>query len=102
MNSDAEYNKSVGQDASNKDRDEALRSLGGANASIESLSSDIVLKGERVLDDLFRQINDFGEQCPEELRAARRDVERTLADARQTLSDASKGIESLRKHLKSK
>ena len=87
---------------SNKaDYAEAMRGLSNADQDLDRLSADLIGDAEIALDDLLRQINDLGDDCPAEFRAARLEAEDALAEVRQTLSDASKTIASLGKHLKS-
>ena len=83
------------------DINEALRELNSADQVLDQLTADITADGEFTLDDLLHQINDLGDDCPPELRAARLEAEDAQADARQTLTDASASIAALTKHLKS-
>lgn len=92
----------IGETATNAaDVNEALRDLDEANQAVDQLIADIASDGEYALDDLVHQINDLGDDCPAELRAARSEAEDAEADARQTLSDASESIATLSKTLKS-
>ncbi len=93
--------ENASKEVSSIDINEALRELNGADQALDQLTADISADGEFALDDLIHQINDLGDDCPAELRAARLEAEDAQADARQTLSDASKSIAALTKSLKS-